>query len=127
METREGNKPLRIHDAIPWSAGALLLAIDTGLRIYTPATGTTAPADFPEPAERATTLVRDGLGRLWMGGEKGLWLSQPGAKALESLDRVPWIGRGTVRGLAPDPQQTNGVIVALGSRGVAFVRAMRTP
>jgi len=127
IEIREGERPLLIHDAIPWSDGALLLATDAGLRTYTPATRTTARTDLPEPAQPATTLVRDGLGRLWLGSEKGLWLSEPGAKAPEALSRVPWLGRGGVRGFAPDPQHTDGVIVALGSRGVAFVRATRKP
>jgi hypothetical protein len=127
VKIRDGEKALHIYNAIPWSDGALLLATDAGLRTYTPATRTTSRADLPEPAQPATTLVRDGLGRLWLGGDKGLWLSEPGAKAPEALDRVPWVGRGGVNGFAPDPEHADGVIVALGSRGVAFVRATRRP
>jgi hypothetical protein len=123
----DGQKSRRISDAIPWSDAALLLATDAGLRTYTLATRTTARTRFPEPAQPASTLVRDGLGRFWLGSDQGLWLSEPGAKAPEPLDRVPWVGRGGVRGFAPDPQHVDGVIVALGSRGVAFVRASRKP
>ncbi len=124
---QEGGKALRIDDAIRWADGELLLATDVGLRGYAPATQRISRADLPEPAEPATTLVRDRLGRLWLGGATGLWLSEPGTKAPEVLDRVPWIGRGGVLALVPDPRHDDGVIAALGSRGVAFVRAGRKP
>jgi hypothetical protein len=127
VRTRDGENALRIHDAIPWSDGALLLATDAGLRIYILASRTTSRADLPEPARPATTLVRDGLGRLWLGGDGGLWLSGPGARAPEAFARLPWVGRGGIHGLALDPRHADGVIVALGSRGVAFVRATREP
>ena len=124
---QEGGKALRIDDAIRWTDGALLLATDVGLRVYAPATQKISRADLPEPERPATTIVRDGLGRLWLGGEKGLWLSEPGAKAPDALDRVPGIGRGEVVAMAPNPRHADGVIVALGSRGVAFVRTGRRP
>ena len=97
-----------------------------GLRTYAPTTHTLSAVDLPEPPQPATKLVRDGLGRLWCGGERGLALSEPGAKIAETLDCVPWVGRSRVHALAPDPQHADGVIVALGSRGVAFVRARQT-
>jgi hypothetical protein len=50
-----------------------------------------------------------------------------GGKTLEPFDRVPWIQRNKVEALAPDPHHEDGVIVALGSQGVMFVRAMRKP
>lgn len=127
VEIRDGEKALRVSGGIPWPDGALLLATDAGLRAYAPAAGTTARVDLPEPARPATVLARDGLGRLWLGGDDGLWLSEPGAKAPEALDRIPGIGRGVVSGLVPDPEHADGVIAALGSRGVAFVRAERRP
>jgi hypothetical protein len=47
---------------------------------------------------------------------------EPGGKTLEAFDRVPWLGRSPVRVMARDPQHDDGVIVALGPHGVAFVR-----
>jgi hypothetical protein len=132
----DGGKTLRVDDAIPWPEGSLLLATDAGLRTYSANTRTLSRINLPEPTQRVTTLVRDGLGRLWMGGgsirttrssSKGLWLSDPRDKAQEAFDRVPWIGRSEVYAIVPDPQHGDGVIVALGSRGVAFVRARQKP
>ncbi len=50
-------------------------------------------------------------------------MSESGARNPESFVRVPWVGRGEVSAIASDPQHADGVIAALGSRGVAFVRA----
>lgn len=128
----EAGKPLRTEDAIPWIENSLLLATDKGLRVYSPNTGKLSRADIPEPPHPATTIVRDGLGRLWMGGRtswnrrtslQGLWLGEPGAKTPEAFDHVPWIGRSHVYAIAPDPQHADGVVVALGPRGVVFVQA----
>jgi hypothetical protein len=119
---------LRIEDAFPWSQGRLLLATDAGLRLYNPTVGRLSRIDLPEPPQPATTLTTDGRGRLWLGCRTGgLWMIDPAANAVESVDRVPLIGKGTVYSLAPDPNREDGVIVALGSRGVAFVRAGQKP
>jgi hypothetical protein len=136
VEISEGGKTLRIDDAIAWSDDSLPLATDAGLRAYSTSARKLSRVDFPEPPQPATTLVRDGLGRLWLGGgsiwtarasSTGLWLVEPGAKAPEALDRVPWIRWSEVYALAPDPHHADGVIAALGSRGVAFVRAGQRP
>ena len=68
VEITEGGKTLRVDDAIPWPDDSLLLATDAGLRAYSPDVRKLSRVDFPEPPQPATTLVRDGLGRLWMGG-----------------------------------------------------------
>ena len=124
---READLPLAIDDAIAWSGGTLMLATSTGLRGYDPSTGQLFRLDLPEPPEPATRLVRDGLGRLWMGGASGLWLAEVGAKAAEAFDRVPIVRRNEVQALAQDPQHADGVIVALGSQGVVFIRARQKP
>jgi hypothetical protein len=51
-------------------------------------------------------------------------MSEPGGKTLESFDRPPWIQQSEVNAVAPDPRHVDGVIVALGARGVVFVRAL---
>jgi hypothetical protein len=127
MELREDNKVLSINDAIPWTDGALLFATDAGLRAYDHVAQKLSRVDFPEPPEPATHLARDGRGRLWLGGSKGLWLVEPGAKAPETFAHMPWVGRSEVHALAADPKHEDGVIAALGERGVAFVRAGARP
>ena len=110
-----------------WSDGALLLATDVGLRAYESNGKALTRVDIPEPTRRATVLARDVRGRLWLGGPGGLSLAQPRQKTLESLDRVPWVGRNEVFGLALDPAHDDGIIAALGSRGVAFIRVGQKP
>lgn len=127
VKIQEGGKTLRIVGAIRWTNDALLLSTDSGLRIFTPATQVLSRADLPEPAQPATSLARDGLERLWQGNATGLWLCAPKAKTLESFDRVPWIAQGGIEALVADPQHTDGVILALGPRGVAFLRARQKP
>lgn len=123
VEIREGGNPLHVHDAISWSAGKLLLATDAGLREFDPAAQKIAKVDLDASTQPVSALTRDGLGRLWLGCEDGLRMVEVGGKTLESFDRVPWVGRLEVEALAPDPRHKNGVIAALGSRGVVFVRA----
>jgi hypothetical protein len=127
LEVLEGGKALAITDAISWSDRSLLLATRLGLRVYSPLTQTLARINFPEPPQRVTVLARDRLGRLWWGSDKGLGLSDLGAKAPEAFDPVPWIGRSHVYALAPDPEHADGIIASLGARGVAFVRARQKP
>jgi hypothetical protein len=127
VQVESDAKSLVIHDGIPWSDGSLLLATDQGLRAYAPSTGNLSKTNLPEPPQAATVLVRDGLGRIWLLAGERLWLSDHGARTPETFDRVPWVGQGKVSAIAADPQHADGVIVALGSRGVAFVRAHQKP
>lgn len=123
IDISEGGRALRVDDAIPWTATTLLLATDGGLRRFEPGTSKLSRIELPEPPRPATRIARDGLGRLWLGGSHGLWMLEAGGKSLESCDRVPWLDRSAVHALARDPKHDDGVIVALGKRGVAFVRA----
>ena len=123
----EGENLLPPSAAIPWSSGTLLLATDVGLRAFDPATGKLVSLDLPSPSQPPHVLTRDGLGRLWLGCENGLWVIEPAAKTIQPFDRVPLIGRNKVHDLAPDPRHEDGVIVALGSRGIVFIRALRKP
>jgi hypothetical protein len=126
IDIKENGRPLRIDDAIAWSDGAVLLATDAGLRAYSASAHKLAPVGVPDPPSPAKSLARDGRGRLWLGGD-GLWLSHPGENTLESFDRVPWVGRNQVFDLVPDPEHDDGIIAALGPRGVALVRAGNKP
>jgi hypothetical protein len=124
VEIREGGKSLQISAGISWSTGTLLLATDLGLRTYDPAAQRLSKVDLPEdPPQAVNVLARDGIGRLWLGCKNGLWMVEAGGKTAEPFDRVPWIWRNEVESLAPDPRHEDGVIVALGSSGVVFIRA----
>ena len=48
----EGDRALRVHDAIPWTRGELLLATDAGPRVYERSTGKLRPSPLPETDER---------------------------------------------------------------------------
>jgi hypothetical protein len=125
LELREAAKLLQTSAAILWSKGSMLLATDQGLRLFDSASGKVTKVDFPEPPQPPDVLARDALGRVWLGGEHGLWLVDPAEKTLDSLDRVPAIQHNKVCSLAPDPHHDDGMIAALGPNGVVFLRAPR--
>ena len=127
VEVRDGANPLRVAAAIPRADGSLLLATDAGLQTYDSAGGMVARLDLEGPAPSADVLTRDRLGRLWLGGDAGLWLVDPARKAAEPLAAVPWLGRDKVVALAPDPARDDGVIASFASGGVAFLQAMPMP
>ena len=66
-------------------------------------------------------LVRDGRGRLWLGGE-GLAVLEADGKTLHPLDELPKLGRSKIEALAADPAHADGAIAAVADRGVVFVR-----
>jgi hypothetical protein len=108
---------VKVHDALAWKEGSLLLATDQGLRLYRD--GAMGPPDLPVTAAPPFRTARDGLGRLWMGGN-GLWLVQ--GNELIHLDDAIEIGVSPVEAIAADPDHLGGVIVSIGGRGVLFVR-----
>lgn len=117
----EGGRVLRVYDALPRPEGDILLATDAGLRRFDAATNTLGPGPLPAPGHPVTSLARDGLGRVWLGGE-GLWLVDPDGKTLHDVGALPMVGRTPVVTVAADPGHRDGVIVSLGARGVVFVR-----
>jgi ligand-binding sensor domain-containing protein len=127
LKLQEGADELKIFDVIPWTDDLLLLATNSGLRGYDSKNGTLAKVDRPEPPKPAAKLTRDGLGRLWLGGENGLWMSEKGAKEVESFDPVPSMKGARVDAIAADPARSDGVIVVLEERGVVFLSAKAKP
>jgi ligand-binding sensor domain-containing protein len=121
VKIMEGNAALKIHDAIPNAKGGLLLATDKGLRRLDVASGKVEPSPLPVPDRPVTALARDGLGRVWMGGD-GLWVVDADGKRLHDCGPLPMIGRTEVVTIAADPDHRDGVIASLGERGVVFVR-----
>jgi hypothetical protein len=127
LALEEAGKPVVIDDAIPWSGGDLLLATRAGLRAFVSTKKTLSRTSLAEPPQPPKKLMRDGLGRLWMATESKLYLlNGTGDKSLESFDVVPAIAQKGICAITPAPQHLDGVILALGPRGVAFVRAGQT-
>lgn len=112
--------------ALPWNDGLVLFATSGGLRTYDVATGRLGRVDFPDAPEpkMVRALARDGRGRVWLGGDKGLYLTVPGARSVEAFDAIPEFRGAEVLALAPDPARADGVVASLGAKGVAFVRAI---
>ncbi len=116
----DGQSP-NVFDAIAEPDGRLLLATDRGLRAV--AADGLAMAPFPiDPGRKIRRLARDGLGRLWLGGE-GLILVEGGK--VQAMDTLPMLDREEVRALAADPDHRDGIVAAIEDRGVVFVRVGR--
>ena len=121
----EGGLPLKVYDAASWSGEDILIATRKGLKLCSIATGKHRPAPLPSPDRPVRRLARDGSGRLWLGGE-GLWMVDPAGR-LHDFAGVPMVGRSKVAALARDADREDGVIVSIGERGVAFIRAEPGP
>ena len=127
IPVRDDEHVLQVHDAISWTGGALLLATDQGMKAFDIATGKIAPANLPAIERQVSRLCRDGLGRLWMGGD-GLLMIDPDGKTVHSFDTVPMLGRSAIAALAADPAHPDGVAAAvLEQRGLIFVQARSSP
>jgi hypothetical protein len=101
--------------------GGLLLATDRGLRTFAIEGGRIATPPLDAGGRPVSHLVRDGRGRLWLGGE-GLAVLDGDAKTLHPLDELPIPGRSTIDAMAADPGHPDGAIAAVEDRGVVFVR-----
>lgn len=112
---------IKVHDAIAWTKGSLLLATDRGLQIYTTDGKKLSAAAIETGNRPVTRLVRDGRGRLWLGGSQGLLMVEADGKTLHPLDDVPRLGRSEVEALVADPDHPVGVIAAIADRGVVFL------
>src|SRR5262249_10061605 len=112
-----------VHDGLAWTTGKLLLATDSGLRIFDQTTAKLSRGPFEPPQKKVRSLCRDGKGRLWLAGE-GVGMLDRGGK-LHTLESVPLIGGsiGQIGPLGADREQGSGVIVSLGRRGVLVLRA----
>jgi hypothetical protein len=108
----------KVHNAVAFDAGRVLLATDGGLRLLATATGELSQPSFaPKGAVKA--LGRDLRGRLWLAGDS-VWLQRDG-KVLSPP--VPSLPQGTPLAIAPDAEHQDGVLISLAGRGVLAVRA----
>ncbi len=90
------------------------------------ASGKLAPSNLPALDRRVSRLCRDGLGRLWIGGES-LMMLDADSKTLHTFDTLPMLGRTSIDALAADPSHPEGIVAAMGTRGLIFVQARRSP
>jgi hypothetical protein len=116
-------KPVRVTDAVAWPAARYLLATDAGLQTLDPSTGIVSPADLPAVEDRIRVLGRDGLGRLWLGGES-VWVVDGEAKTIRTVDcQTRGIGRSAYA-MGADAGHDDTMLVSLPG-GMAMIRVPR--
>jgi hypothetical protein len=122
LSVQEDGASLNIRAVASAADGSLIFAADHGLRRYDLRSRTISSLHADFPASKITCLSFDGSGRLWIGGEAGLWITHEDGKTYESFNFIPWIASRKLCFLAPDPKYDDGVIAALGSGGVMRIR-----
>jgi hypothetical protein len=122
LSIQENGASLNIRAVASGADGSLIFAADHGLRRYDLRSKAITSLHADSPASKTTCLAFDGSGRLWIGGEAGLWMVHKNGKTYESFNVIPWIASGKLCDLAPDPKHDDGVIAALGSGGVMRIQ-----
>jgi hypothetical protein len=110
----------KVHDVLALKTGQLLLACSAGLRLFDENSGKVSECPFVPPKGEVLALCRDGRGRTWLAGSS-VWMVD-GKGAVHDLGKLSRYG-AVVHAVGADSTDTTGVIVALGWRGVLFVRA----
>lgn len=110
----------KIHDALAIEAGQILLACTAGLRSFDEKSGKVSECPFPLPKGEVRALCRDGRGRTWLAGS-GLWMVD-GKGTVHDFAKLNQYG-AVAHAIGADSTDPTCVIVALGRRGVLFVRA----
>ena len=120
LAVMEGDLPLSVDDAIAWTRDEILIATRTGLHLCAIATGKIRPSPLPATGFPVRRLARDGLGRIWLGGD-GLGMIDAKGR-FQNLAEVPMVGRSAVAALVANPTQREGVVVSFGVRGIVFLQ-----
>ena len=107
----------RVRDILELEPGRFLLATDGGLKTWKAGDLTFSPPTIVPPSREVWRLVRDGSGRIWLGGQ-GLWLVTD--KVIE-LEDVPHVSSMRVWSLEADPVNPHGVIVSPRGKPTLFV------
>jgi hypothetical protein len=121
-EVATGEKD-RVRGILELEPGRFLLATDGGLKAWKSGDQTFSPPPFVPPSREVWSLVRDGSGRIWLGGQ-GLWLV---ADKLIPLDEVPHVSSMQVWSLEANPDDPQGVIVSPHGNPTLFVAVDGTP
>jgi ligand-binding sensor domain-containing protein len=118
-ESLPSEAPERVRDILELEPGLFLLATDGGMKIWRPGDKNFSPPGIPVPSKEVYTLVRDGAGRIWMGGQ-GLWLLENGR--LLAVEGVPHLGFEDVWRLKPHIPDPLAVVVSPGENPSLMVR-----
>jgi hypothetical protein len=110
----------KVHDALALESGQILLACTAGLRLFDEKSGKVSECPFVPPKGEVLALCRDGRGRTWLAGSR-VWVvdARGTVHDLGGLKRYSAVAHA----IGADGADATGVIVALGGRGVLFVRA----
>jgi hypothetical protein len=110
----------KVQDALALESGQILLACTAGLRLFDDKSGKVTECPFAAPKGEVQAICKDGRGRTWLAGSS-VWIVDAKGKVhdLGKLDRYGDMAYG----IGADSTDATGVIVALGQRGVLFVRA----
>jgi ligand-binding sensor domain-containing protein len=91
-----------------------------GLRLFDEKNGKVSECPFVAPKGEVQALCHDGRGRIWLAGSS-VWMVDAKRKIYDFAKLARF---GTVsHAIGADSTDASGVIVALGYRGVLFVRA----
>jgi len=109
-----------IHGALPFKSGQILLACAKGFRLFDEKSENISECPFAAPNGVVRALCRDGRGRIWLAGSS-LWMVDAKGKVYDfsKLNRYGAMAHA----IGADSKNADGVIAALGWRGVLFVRA----
>jgi hypothetical protein len=110
----------KVHDALALKSGRILLACTAGLRLFDEKNRKVSRCPFAPPKGEVWALCHDGRGRTWLAGSS-VWMVDAKGK-LHDLAKLARYGV-RAHAIGADSTDATGVIVALGKRGVLFVRA----
>jgi hypothetical protein len=109
-----------VHDGLALAPGQILLACKAGLRLFDEKSGKVSECPFPPPQGEVWALCHDGRGRTWLAG-RSVWMVDAERK-VHDLGKLARFG-AVAHAIGADSMDAAGTIVALGKRGILFVRA----
>jgi hypothetical protein len=109
-----------VRDALALDSGPILLACTAGLRLFDEKSGKVSACPFAPPKGEVRTFCHDGRRRTWLAGSS-VWMVDTKGR-IHDLDKLARYG-ALAHAIGADSTDDTGVIIALGKRGVLFVRA----
>lgn len=119
LEVSLDGRPVAVSDALAIDADRVLIATGSGLAVYDVVSGRVSRVALAGLDGEVHRLVRDGSGRIWIGG-RGLWLLDGLVRAIAVRAAVPAVIDTDVDGLVA---RGDRLYLALGDRGLAVVDA----
>jgi|WetSurMetagenome_2_1015567.scaffolds.fasta_scaffold27836_3 hypothetical protein len=119
LNANKKKAPIGIYDAVVDKPGWLLAATVTGPVRYNPELDQIKKISAPNTIEEFITLCRDKRGRLWIAGDY-LYVSSDEGKTWTSVG-LPMLSRTQTKRIRMDPNNANGLILAMYDRGLVFL------